>query len=126
MFNAFAPASGEEFPVEGAELRAQSESVEVWEDAGGDGHLVGLVRAGRVAGPADALRVLGVGVTPDVCQDPVHAEEAPAGADHRHVVVSQCVEKGHAPTVRQDLVVRGREEAVGETVSEKNINAIKC
>ena len=58
----------------------------------------------------------------DVCvrsyvpEDPVHAEEALAGADARVVVVGHRVEEGHARAALQDLVVGGRKEAIRQAV----------
>ena len=59
-----------------------------------------------------------MGVTADVTEDVVHAEEAFAGADFLDVVEGECVEEGNTATCADDLVVGGCEQAVGQPVSE--------
>ena len=68
---------------------------------------------------------LDVRVGADVAQHPVHAVERGAGADVRVVGVRHSVEVGHAATRLQDLVVRGREQAVGQTVPGEERKADK-
>ena len=83
-----------------------------------------LVRAWREAVSADPEHVLCVRVAANVPEDVVHAEERFAGADGRVVDIGKSVEEGDARALVQNLVVRRREEAVGEAVSENQLIGI--
>ena len=111
------------------EIGTSDKSVKVGEGRGCDGGWVGLVRASKEARPFDGgpLAVVGlnvdVGVTADVPQDPVHAQQGPAGTDDRVVTVGKGVKKGNALALLQNLVVSRGEQAVRQTVPEKENKA---
>ena len=59
-----------------------------------------------------------MGVAADVAEDVVHAQEALARADLLDVIEREGVEEGDAAAGADDLVVGGREQAVGQPISD--------
>lgn len=98
------------------------EGMKVGERGCSDRGGVGLVGAGKEARPLDHLASGGVldvdvGVAADVPEDPVHAEQGPAGTDDRVLFVSHGVEERDASALVQDLVVGRSEQTVRQAVS---------